>query len=63
MKCVFCKRKLAMINCRGCTGIFCSGCILMEAHQCVGIEKFKTESREKLALSLPVVSAPKVQKI
>jgi predicted nucleic acid binding AN1-type Zn finger protein len=63
MKCICCHKKLAMINCRGCTGTFCSGCILMEAHQCAGIEKMKIASKERLAASLPVVCAPKVQKI
>jgi hypothetical protein len=35
----------------------------MEAHQCTGIEKMKIASKERLAASLPVVCAPKVQKI
>lgn len=63
MKCICCKRKLAMINCKGCKGIFCSGCILMEEHACTGMEAVKTAEREKLAKSMPVVCASKISKL
>lgn len=63
MKCLHCKKHSGIINCKGCKGVFCSGCIQLETHMCSGLEHIKHQEREKLANSLPLVITPKVYKL
>ena len=62
MKCFWCHKKLGMIDCKGCKGTFCSGCIQLESHSCAGLESVRAQERKKLALNMPVVCAAKIQK-
>ena len=62
MKCFCCHKKLGMINCKGCKGTFCSGCIQLENHACTGLESIRKQELQKLANNMPVVCAAKIEK-
>jgi predicted nucleic acid binding AN1-type Zn finger protein len=60
MKCQCCKKKLAMINCKGCNSIFCSGCIQMELHSCTGLAAAKIEELRLLKERLVKIESKKL---
>jgi len=63
MKCRFCSKKPGMLKCRGCQVDYCSGCIQLESHCCVGLEDVKRAEIERLTFSLPAIVKPKVDKL
>jgi predicted nucleic acid binding AN1-type Zn finger protein len=63
MKCSWCSKKTMTLKCKGCSGLFCTRDIQLEAHTCTGIQSVKLKTLEKLEHDMPVVVAPKIQKI
>jgi len=60
MKCPFCRKALAIVNCKGCKTLLCSGCIQMEVHSCTGIESVRQQELKLLEKRMVKVVAPKI---
>lgn len=60
MKCRFCKRFPAIIDCKFCERQFCSGCIQLEIHGCENISAKKENLINELKTKLIAVKASKL---
>ncbi len=60
MKCPSCRKGLAIVNCKGCKALLCSGCIQMEVHACPGLESAKQHELYLLKKRMVKVVAPKI---
>jgi predicted nucleic acid binding AN1-type Zn finger protein len=60
--CDQCKCKgLLKLHCKYCTGEFCTKCILLERHNCNGLEDKHNNDISNLRKRLVKVIAPKIQ--
>lgn len=60
MKCQFCKRTPAILDCKYCEKNFCSRCIQLELHACENMSDKKNELLDKLKTTLTVLKVSKL---
>lgn len=63
MPCDQCKRKGIPIACNYCTGNFCTRCILLEIHNCKGMEKKQKKDIKILESKLAYEAPRKIEQI
>lgn len=62
--CDQCKCKgLLKIHCKYCTGEFCTKCILLERHNCTGLEDKHNQDISNLRKRLVKIVTPKIQEL
>jgi predicted nucleic acid binding AN1-type Zn finger protein len=49
------------LHCKYCSGEFCTSCILLENHECTGIEQKQNQELSNLRKRLVKVTTPKIQ--
>lgn len=65
MKCHCCKRKCGIMamDCKYCNGKYCSKCIVLEKHNCKGMEQKVSDGKDILREQLKFEPPPKVTPI
>ena len=62
--CDQCKRKgFLKLHCKYCSGEFCTSCILLEKHNCTGMDKKQNQEISNLRKRLVKVTMPKIQEL
>ena len=61
VKCKKCNKKIGFfgITCKYCSSDYCSSCIQLEIHECLGIDKKRQEELSNLEKKLPLVQSKK----
>lgn len=64
-KCHCCKKKIGVlgIHCSYCQGTYCTGCIVLEKHNCTGMEKYNEKNKNVLKNILESSTFSKKEKL